>query len=100
MKNFKQIAFGLMIGALAIGFSAFTNAKNVNKAKFATVYYGLNHAGTTYAREVADPSDDCTAQSNLKDCTISYPSDQGASFSASSIPAGSTSVSGPGWVNP
>lgn len=28
MKNFKQIGFGLIIGALAIGFSAFTNAGN------------------------------------------------------------------------
>jgi len=27
MKNFKQIAFGLLVGAMAIGFSAFTNAK-------------------------------------------------------------------------
>ena len=27
MKNFKQIAFGLMVGAMAIGFSAFTNAR-------------------------------------------------------------------------
>ncbi|RCH54677.1 hypothetical protein DJ568_12725 [Mucilaginibacter hurinus] len=27
MKNFKKIAFGLMVGALAIGFSAFTNVK-------------------------------------------------------------------------
>jgi hypothetical protein len=27
MKNFKQIALGLMVGAMAIGFSAFTNAK-------------------------------------------------------------------------
>lgn len=26
MKNFKQIAFGLLVGALALGFSAFTSA--------------------------------------------------------------------------
>jgi len=30
MKNFKQIAFGLMIGALAISFSAFTSVHNRN----------------------------------------------------------------------
>ncbi|SEN08456.1 hypothetical protein SAMN05192574_102404 [Mucilaginibacter gossypiicola] len=29
MKNFKQIAFGLMVGALALGFSAFTSASKV-----------------------------------------------------------------------
>jgi len=28
MKNFKQVAFGLMVGALAISFSAFTTAHN------------------------------------------------------------------------
>lgn len=27
MKNFKQIVFGLLVGALAVGFSSFTNAK-------------------------------------------------------------------------
>jgi len=26
MKNFKKIAFGLLVGAMAIGFSSFTNA--------------------------------------------------------------------------
>lgn len=35
MKNFKNIAFGLMVGALAIGFSAFTTAK----AKLTTDWY-------------------------------------------------------------
>jgi len=34
MKNFKQIAFGLVVGALAIGFSAFTNAKRVDSNFF------------------------------------------------------------------
>jgi hypothetical protein len=29
MKNFKKIAFGLMVGALAIGFSAFTTPKKL-----------------------------------------------------------------------
>jgi len=28
MKNFKQIALGLLVGGLAIGFSAFTSAHN------------------------------------------------------------------------
>ncbi|NHA02506.1 hypothetical protein G7092_01795 [Mucilaginibacter sp. HC2] len=30
MKNFKKIAFGLLVGAMAIGFSAFTSAKSNN----------------------------------------------------------------------
>lgn len=99
MKNFKKIAFGLLVGAMALGFSAFTVASN-NHAKFSTVFYGLNEAGTTYTRALSDPSGDCNAQSNLPNCTISYPTDKGASFSSSMIPAGSTVVSGPGWVNP
>jgi len=33
MKNFKNIAFGLMVGALAIGFSAFTTANSTNHKK-------------------------------------------------------------------
>ncbi|EHQ25557.1 hypothetical protein [Mucilaginibacter paludis] len=32
MKNFKQVAYGLLVGAMAIGFSAFTNAKESNEA--------------------------------------------------------------------
>ncbi|PAW95187.1 hypothetical protein CKK33_17445 [Mucilaginibacter sp. MD40] len=35
MKNFKQVAFGLLVGALAIGFSSFTNAPK----KLATDWY-------------------------------------------------------------
>lgn len=35
MKNFKKIAFGLMVGAMAISFSAFTNAKS----KFVSDWY-------------------------------------------------------------
>lgn len=29
MKNFKQIALGLLVGAMAIGFSSFTNSHNL-----------------------------------------------------------------------
>jgi hypothetical protein len=36
MKNFKKIAFGLLVGAMALGFSAFTSAKST---KLAGVYY-------------------------------------------------------------
>lgn len=38
MKNFKKIAFGLVVGALALGFSAFTTAHTtttIHKAKTA-----------------------------------------------------------------
>jgi len=98
MKNLKQLAFGLLVAASAIGFSAFTNAKP-SKAKFATVFYGLNQAGTTYTRSLTNPAPTCHSAS-LPDCVISYPSDKGATLTPGSIPAGSTTVSGPGWVNP
>ncbi|MDB5086743.1 MAG: hypothetical protein JWR09_737 [Mucilaginibacter sp.] len=98
MKNVKQIAFGLIIGLMAIGFSAFTNAKP-NKSKFTTFYYGLNHAGDTYIRSTTNPASGCHTAS-LPDCVISYPADKGATLDPNSLPTGSTVVSGPGWVNP
>lgn len=98
MKNFKQIAFGLILGAMVVGFSAFTSAKS-KSPRLTTVYYGLNEAGTIYTRSSSDPSGNCH-EASLDNCTISYPTDKGASFSSSMIPAGSTVVSGPGWVNP
>ncbi|MES2376671.1 MAG: hypothetical protein V4553_08835 [Bacteroidota bacterium] len=102
MKNLKQIAFGLLVGAMAIGFSSFTNSasSSVNKTKFAKTFYGLNQAGTIYSREASNPADDCTPKSTNPSCVISYPSDQGATLTVGSLPAGSTSESSPGWVNP
>lgn len=44
MKNFKQLAFGLIVGASAIGFSAFTNAKRVDSNFF--VYTSSSHTQT------------------------------------------------------
>lgn len=96
MKNFKKIALGLVVSGMAIGFSSFTNAN----AKFAKTFYGLNHAGTTYARAASNPSGNCTPLSTIPSCVISYTSDQGASLSVGSLPTGATSESGPGWVNP
>jgi hypothetical protein len=46
MKYFKKIALGLMVGVLAIGFSAFTN---VNHAKFAGAYYSTANQTWTSA---------------------------------------------------
>ncbi|MEO7213904.1 hypothetical protein ABIB62_004557 [Mucilaginibacter sp. UYP25] len=51
MKNFKQIAFGLLVGAMAIGFSAFTTAKS---AKFAGAYYYNQAAQQPWGVTVAD----------------------------------------------
>ena len=45
MKNFKKIAFGLLVGVLSIGFSAFTNAhKKLPPQTFTFVH--LTHDGS------------------------------------------------------
>lgn len=41
MKNFKKIAFGLLVGVLAISFSAFTTAHSKAKGKFAMQWFQL-----------------------------------------------------------
>ncbi|RKR82868.1 hypothetical protein BDD43_3059 [Mucilaginibacter gracilis] len=83
MKNFKQIAFGLLVGAMALGFSAFTSAsKNAIKVTkdakgrllFTASYYnktgiaGDSNAADFVYRNTAgpscasNPSDECTAE--------------------------------------
>jgi hypothetical protein len=47
MKNFKKIAFGLLVGALAIGFSAFTNG-NKNPIKITKLANGKFLATARY----------------------------------------------------
>jgi len=98
MKNFKKIALGLLVGTMAIGFSAFTNAKPA-KSKFATFYYGLNKAGDTYTRTTVNPVASCHSAS-LPDCVISYTSDKGATLDPNALPSGATQIGSPGWVNP
>jgi hypothetical protein len=66
MKNLKQIALGLMVGALAIGFSAFTNSK-ATKAGFGSYTFvhpvhSSSNLRTDYIFR-ADP-DDCTQSVN------------------------------------
>ena len=44
MKNLKKVAFGLLVSALAIGFSAFTSARP--KAKFVDQWFQLRSTVT------------------------------------------------------
>jgi hypothetical protein len=73
MKNFKNIAFGLMVGALAIGFSSFTSASVKNHRGITTARYYNNNGGlatsdpTKYIFEgtdncVSDPSSECSLE--------------------------------------
>jgi hypothetical protein len=66
MKNFKQIAFGLLVGALAIGFSAFTNAKKVMTTKATIAKYSIT------ANNLVQPAADSfqqAASASTADCT-------------------------------
>ena len=59
MKNFQKLALGLLVGALAIGFSAFTTPKRVNSNFY--VYTSSSHLQAdiqninNYAASAADP---------------------------------------------
>ncbi|MEJ2881406.1 hypothetical protein [Pedobacter sp. GR22-6] len=57
MKNFKNLAFGLVAGALALGFSAFTNVQPASAdAKFTTANYGYNITTMRYELISGEPS--------------------------------------------
>src|ERR1700743_1318591 len=80
MKNFKRIALGLLVGAMAIGFSAFTNAHT------GTVQFPVKHSKVGNFTPIADnanvqlntlnnfqeaenpSSDDCVAESTTLKC--------------------------------
>ncbi|WP_158993862.1 hypothetical protein [Mucilaginibacter sp. L196] len=48
MKNFKKIALGLLVGALAIGFSSFTNAKRNTTYTFAHIAHSTSNTKADY----------------------------------------------------
>ena len=88
MKNLKQIALGLMIGALAISVSAFTNASPASSSKFTTYYYTLNTDDANYTRfGTSKPSEAPCVTEGVYHCVVGFAADQGPAISASSIPA-------------
>jgi len=78
MKNFKKIALGLMVGALAIGFSSFTNAKKTlarhNGTFIATYYSNSGTPGDATASHYVyiDGESDLCDVNALKECTGSW----------------------------
>jgi hypothetical protein len=75
MKNFKQIAFGLLVGTLAIGFSAFTNAKRVNSDFYQYTSSSHLQADIQNANNyVATASDPCSGATNV--CGVTLPTSQ------------------------
>jgi hypothetical protein len=76
MKNLKQIALGLVVGAMAIGFSSFTNAPA--KAKFATRYW-VNDGSGNYTLISGMP--------DLSNCANTSPYDCAVESASTTIPA-------------
>lgn len=74
MKNFKKIAFGLLVGALALGFSAFTSAKKVMpsesiKAKRSiTANFLVQPSLDSFVQETSASSDNCSGATSDRDC--------------------------------
>lgn len=79
MKNFQKLVLGLIIGVMAIGFSAFTNAPK--KSNYATYYYGyslsldkyIQISGTPDNSKCSPDGNRCVVQSttvNLPELTI------------------------------
>ncbi len=48
MKTVKKTVLGLLVAVLAVGFSAFTSAKQIQQAKFSTIYYGYDNQDDMY----------------------------------------------------
>ncbi|GAB2971986.1 hypothetical protein GCM10027049_02020 [Mucilaginibacter puniceus] len=113
MKNFKKIAFGLMVGALAIGFSAFTTANNssvkYNKdanGKIVSVsasYYNISGDPTSTDPDNFIFRDGTTAAGcssvTGKECKATWTTSNTPHNNQSPTDAGSPSLSSRGLVN-
>jgi hypothetical protein len=80
MKNFKKITLGLLVGALAIGFSSFTNAKTSS-----TTWHISNNTSGIYT---VTSDGECDAGSSPCQFTTNLPPDQpGGKYSQSYLTA-------------
>jgi hypothetical protein len=88
MKNVKQIALGLIVGAMAIGLSSYTTAKKFT----AVTFYQLTRDNYT---KLTSPSGNCdNLQPVTHACTITYATDPGvSSFTYSTRPSGGSESS-------
>jgi hypothetical protein len=74
MKNFKQIAFGLLVGALALSFSAFTNAKKVitinekGGKHSITANFMIQPLADSFEQAATASSDNCGSTVSDRDC--------------------------------
>lgn len=75
MKNFKTIALGLIVGAMAIGFSSFTNAHKVNKKGLSDYQFFRKLTAPAHSTANADyvyrPAGACLANTGT-DCDANF----------------------------
>lgn len=111
MKNFKQVAFGLIVGAMAIGFSAFTSAHNSGmkihrnaKGQIISVtssFYNIdgnpaNQVASNFVYRDGTTSADCRSAASTKECKADWTTDNMPSNGQSPTAAGSPSYLGNG----
>jgi len=104
MKNFKQIAFGMLVCAMAIGFSSFTNAKKVfgHQTTFTVRYNnitGVNDGISSHYVYEDESLQNC--DQSTKECSAKWTTTNAPSLGAA--PSGSPSYAGdalPGTYDP
>lgn len=94
MKNFQKLALGLMIGVMAIGFSAFTNA-NSKIVTASARYYNvtgdpLNHAASNFIY-AADNGLNCSNNPD-KECSAIWNTTNAPTLGQSPVDAGSPTL--------
>tara|TARA_R110002033_G_scaffold36621_1_gene75230 strand:- start:5423 stop:5728 length:306 start_codon:yes stop_codon:yes gene_type:complete len=90
MKNFQKLAMGMLVAALAIGFSAFTGTTKTEKTT-ASVFYILT-SSNQYQRYTGggQPSEDGCEDIADHNCVIGFDSDQGSTIDANALPSAPT----------
>jgi hypothetical protein len=111
MKNFKTIALGLLVGAMAIGFSSFTTANNrsvkINRdakgriLNFTSTFYNLdgdpsNHATSNFLFRDGTTSAACGSAVSTKECKADWTTNNMPTNNQTPDGAGSPSYAGNG----
>ena len=94
MKNFQKLALSLIVGVMAIGFSAFTSG-NSKVATASERYYNvtgdkLNHAASNFIY-AADNGLDCSSNPD-KECSAIWNTTNAPTLGQSPVDAGSPSL--------
>jgi hypothetical protein len=94
MKNLKKIALGLMVGGMAIGFSAFTNAPKKSHLGTTTDRYYNNNGGvatTDPSKFIYEGSDNCVTDPSSQ-CSVEWTTANAPTLGQTPSQAGSPSI--------